>query len=185
MGKLKQKELPKNIMESINLSNDEKVLLWLKGTNKEWLICSDKQVFIIKKGFMTGHTFGSGVFQMPYKNIAGATVNYHLLSGYFELSAGGMQNTAKSYWSNDKGSDPKQAPNCISITSKSLANEFREACTFINNKIGESSTSQTSQTPHYSNNIPEQIRKLAELKQSGILTDDEFETKKKELLDKI
>lgn len=46
---------------------DEKVVLALKGSNKEYLICTDKHVLIIKKGFMTGHTFGVGKFKIAYK----------------------------------------------------------------------------------------------------------------------
>ena len=53
---------------------------------------------IVKSGFMTGQMFGSSVFQLPYGGIASAEVKYRILSGYFEVSAGGMQNTAKSYW---------------------------------------------------------------------------------------
>ncbi|MEL7210979.1 MAG: SHOCT domain-containing protein [Actinomycetota bacterium] len=33
--------------------------------------------------------------------------------------------------------------------------------------------------------MPEQIEKLAQLRQQGILTDHEFETKKKQLLDRL
>lgn len=33
--------------------------------------------------------------------------------------------------------------------------------------------------------IPEQIRKLAELRDAGVLNEDEFETKKKDLLDRM
>jgi len=35
------------------------------------------------------------------------------------------------------------------------------------------------------NDIPEQIKKLAELKEIGAITEDEFEAKKKDLLDKM
>lgn len=176
-------KLPDNVLKSITLLPNERILMWLKGTFKEWLICTDKRAFIVKKGFMTGNTFGGNVFQMFYKNITSVEVNFHLVSGYFEISAGGVQNTIKNYWSTDKKFNPTQAPNCISITNKDLANKFKEACTFITNKIQE----ETVQNNNTSQNIdiPEQIKKLAELKEQGILTEDEFETKKKELLSKI
>lgn len=178
-------QLPEDILKAINLGDNEKVELWLKGAFKEWLICTNKQVFIIKKGFMTGHTFGNGVFQMPYRNIAGATVNYHLLSGYFEISAGGMQNTAKDYWSSDKNSDPSKAPNCVSINDKALSAKFKEAAAFIMDKIQKLNDSQTNGTSSIDTDIPTQIKKLAELKDQGILTEDEFNKKKIELLSKM
>lgn len=178
-------QLPKDILESINLGNNEKIELWLKGAFKEWLICTNNQVFIIKKGFMTGHTFGNGVFQMPYKNITGATVNYHLLSGYFEINAGGMQNTVKDYWSNDKNSDPSKAPNCVSINDKKTSTKFKEAAAFIMNKVQNLNNSQTNVASNINIDIPTQIKKLAELKNQGILTEDEFNKKKTELLSKM
>ena len=81
-----------------NLATGETVLVRLKGAVKEALICTDRRVMIVKSGFMTGQMFGSSVFQLPYGGIASAEVKYRILSGYFEVSAGGMQNTAKSYW---------------------------------------------------------------------------------------
>lgn len=176
-------KLPEKVLKAINLVEGDEILLWLKGTFKEWLVCTNTQVFIIKKGFMTGHTFGNGVFQMPYKNVSGANVTYHLMSGYFELSAGGMQNTDKSYWSNKKGESPQQAKNCISITDKKLAAKFKEACAFIMKKVQEQS--QVSAQNINVQDIPEQIKKLADLKNAGILTEDEFNSKKSELLEKM
>jgi len=177
--------LPNDILKSINLDQDESILMWLRGAFKEWLVCTNRQVFIIKKGFMTGHFFGSNVYQMPYKNIMGATVNYHLTTGYFELNTGGMENSTKDYWSSDAKSDPKQAPNCISILGKDSANEFRKACAFISNKVSVSEQTQINNNMQQKEDIPTLIRKLADLKTQGILTENEFETKKKELLSKM
>ncbi|MEY8001617.1 SHOCT domain-containing protein [Clostridium sp. Mt-5] len=181
-GKKKKDEIPENVLEAANLKNED-IELWVKGAEKEWLICTDNQVYIVKKGFMTGHTFGFGVFQMPYKNITGANVNYHLATGYFEISAGGMQNTQKDYWSHDKNSDPHQAQNCISVAGKEMANKFREASSYILNKAHEfnSNNSPTNNIV----DIPEQIKKLADLKTQGILTEEEFNKKKSELLAKM
>lgn len=50
----------------------------------------------------------------------------------------------------------------------------------VKSRIGK--RSDTSSTTL---DIPDQIKKLAELKSAGILSDDEFETKKKELLSKM
>jgi len=48
------------------------------------------------------------MFQCPYANVAGAQVNLRLVTGYFEVSTGGMQNMPKSFWSNDKGVSAEQ-----------------------------------------------------------------------------
>jgi hypothetical protein len=113
------------------LSPNETVTLKLKGAFNEGLICTDRRVLILKGGFMAGQLLGNDVFQQPYGNIAGVQVVYHLASGYFELSAGGMANTRKSYWSNDRKNDPAKAPNCVSLNSKKQAGSSgRRARTF-------------------------------------------------------
>jgi hypothetical protein len=42
-----------------------------------------------------------------------------------------------------------------------------------------------AQTQSRADDTAEQIRKLAELRDSGVLTDEEFETKKRELLSRL
>lgn len=175
------------IIESLppkfNVSVGEIILLCIKGTNKEWLVCTDKKLYIVKRGFMTGHTFGDGVLQFPYKNISGVQTEYHILSGYFQVSSGGMQNTKKDYWAQGQDS-PQASPNCVTILGKELLQKFKTACNFINEKIAEShETVSTAPTPI--NDIASQIIKISELHKLGILTDKEYETKKSELLSRM
>jgi hypothetical protein len=108
----------------------EEILLCLKGLLKEALVCTDRRVTIVKSGFGTGHTFGSDVFQLAYANVASAQVESGFWGGYFEISAGGMQNTPKSLFSNSKGPTAQKSPNCISLAS-SQAECFLAACAFI------------------------------------------------------
>jgi hypothetical protein len=112
-----------------NLAPDEQIIVKMKGAFNEALVCTDRRVMIIKSGFMTGNMFGSDIFQVPYVNITGAQVNTHLLTGYFEVSAGRIQNQPKSYWQTDKNS-PQKAPNCISLNRK-LFDPFRSASNLI------------------------------------------------------
>jgi Bacterial PH domain len=122
-------QLPGRIESALTeiLEPDETIEVQLKGAFKEGLVCTDHRLIIIKGGFMTGQTFGTNVFQVPYANITGVDVKKHMTSGYFEISTGGMQGTEKSYWSNKKGYNAKQAPNTVSIVGKSDAERFRKA----------------------------------------------------------
>jgi Bacterial PH domain len=108
-----------------NLQPGEHVQIKLKGANKEALVCTDRRVMILKTGAATGHLFGAGVFQLPYRNITGAQVNKHLISGYFEVSAGGSQNRNTTYM------NAAQRENCVSIVSKDSFAKFRDAGAFI------------------------------------------------------
>lgn len=184
-------KLPSKIEKTLNdmLLPEEEIHFQLKGAFKEGLVCTNKRVIILKSGLMTGQVFGSDAFQQPYSNIAGVQVKYNLMSGYFELSAGGMQNTVKNYWSTDKNSDPAKAPNCISLNSKSQANKFREACNFIMSKIDElhtpSSPVVSGPVQSAQDDPMEALEKLGKLKTAGVLTDEEFQAKKAELLARI
>ena len=57
---------------------------------------------------MTGQILGTDTFQCPYSMVAGAEVRFHLLTGYFDLSTGGMQNTPKSFWQGGSEADRRQ-----------------------------------------------------------------------------
>ncbi len=91
------------------------MVVQLKGAFTEALICTDFRVLIIKGGRMTGQVFGTDTFQCNYLNIAAAEVRFHLVTGYFELSMGGMQNTPKSFWQVSKKPTAARASNCVSI----------------------------------------------------------------------
>lgn len=188
-------ELPSRLEKALPelLAPNEEIIIKLKGAFKEGLICTDRRVIILKGGFMAGQVFGNDAFQQPYSNIAGVQVKFNLLSGYFEMSAGGMQNRSKSYWSTDKNTDPAKAPNCISLSGKPMANKFREACNFILEKIDQAHNGGVRQTvaetatakSESSDDIISSIEKLGKLKDAGILSEEEFNTKKAELLSRL
>ncbi|MGF1275546.1 PH domain-containing protein [Acetobacter pasteurianus] len=166
------------------LNNDEKIIIRLKGAYKEALICTNKRIIIIKTGFMTGQTFGSNTFQLPYKSIATAEVKYKMLSGYFEISAGGMQNTEKKFWSSNSSNSPVKAPNCISLDSKIQASKFREACSVIMDMVHglQKSRTEASTQPDASEDLVSKIERLWALKEAGAISTEEFNAAKAKLI---
>ena len=117
----------------------EKVFVKLRGTFSEGLVCTSTRVIILKSGFMTGQLFGTNTFQLPYSQVTGVRVRFNLFTGYFEISAGGMQNTDKNFWDNDKQFSPAKAPNCVSINGRGNASKFQRACGLILNWNNRSS----------------------------------------------
>lgn len=128
---------------------------------------------------MTGHTFGAGIYRMPYQNISGVRVEFHLASGYFEVSAGGMQNTPKSYWENGKNS-PQQSPNTISLVTGNK-DTFMQAADIINSLIS-SFNQQPLGTSNNALDPIEQIKRYKDLADTGVISQEEFDAKKKQLL---
>lgn len=84
------------------ISGWEHLYIAIQGGVKEYLFATDEAVYIIKKGYMTGHTFGNGVYRIPYQNITNVLVEYHFMSGYLKVTTSGMPHETKSYWSTDK-----------------------------------------------------------------------------------
>lgn len=184
-------QLPDRIETELSkiLYPSEEVLVKLKGAFKEGLICTDRRVIILKGGLMTGQILGNNTFQQPYSNIAGVQVKFHLMSGYLEVSGGGMQNTPKSYWSSDKKSDPAKAPNCVSLNSKRQAERFREACSLILTRIDHSRGAfvPPSSIAGRTDDVDplEMLERLGKLRDAGVVSEDEFLAKKAEILGRL
>lgn len=121
---------------------------------------------------MTGHTFGSGILRMSYRNITNAEVVYRVFTGYFELSAGGLEN--KPNYQN-----PDQRPNCIRIASRPIKEDFETACGIIMEKVAEA---HSGGVPIVAKSAADEIREYKALCDDGVITKAEFEKKKKELL---
>jgi hypothetical protein len=113
------------------LFKDEILHVKLRGIYKEALVCTNQRVMVVKGGYMVGQTFGTNLFQVPYQSVSGVEVKFNIMYGYFELSAGGMQNTPKKVLAANSSNTPQQALNCVSLNSRKQAQRFREACGFI------------------------------------------------------
>lgn len=184
--------LPNDLEKALSqvLAHGEEVTVKLKGAFKEALVCTDRRVIIVKKGFMTGQTFGSDAFQQPYRSIAGVQVKFNIMSGYVEVNSGGMQNVSKSYWAQSGSADPSKAPNCVSLNSKQQAERFRQAASYILERIDgahapQPASAETSAAPTEQEAVLASITRLGELRDAGVLTEEEFSTKKAELLARL
>ncbi len=126
-------DLPASLTKLVasSIPEDEQVIIRMKGAFKEILVCTARRLLIAKTGFMTGHMFGSNLFQLPMSAVTSVEVKFHLLTGYMEVSTGGMQNTDKTYWATGKTNNSTQAPNCISINSRADVDKYQRACSKI------------------------------------------------------
>jgi hypothetical protein len=166
---------------STALAPSEQVFIKLRGTFKEALVCTSTRVIILKAGWMTGQIFGTDMFQCPYSNVAGAQVNFHLLTGYFELSTGGMQGTPKSFWEGGKNLTAAKSPNCVSISGSEMAQKFRQACAFIMQRAsGDMRAGEQA-----SENGLGVLERLARLRDAGVISAAEFQAKKAEILSRL
>ncbi len=166
-----------------NLSPGEIVEVQLKGRWKEALVCTDRRVLIVKSGFMTGNTFGSNVFQLPYSNVAGCEVKTGFLSAWFELNAGGMQNRPKKVWTTNPNEKPENAPNCVSLLEKPMIARFRQAASYIleRNSAGHRGAAPLAPSPQ--EDMMSALERLWKLKCDGALSQGEYDTAKATLIE--
>jgi len=165
-----------------NINQDEKILFCLVGNFNQSLVALDKRILIIKTGFMAGATFGSRVTSFHYKDITSIEVNTGLINGVIEISTPSYQGTKeKDWWSMDRDRDPMKISNCIPI-EKAKLKEYQPYLEKLRQKIGEAKTTTSPQFYPSGKDIGSELKELASLHSSGVLSDEEFEQAKRKLL---
>lgn len=161
-----------------SLQDDEQILVKLQGSFGEALILTNLRLYIVKWGFMAGNTFGGRCNAFELKNITSVEFKKSLLTGSVEILTPATQNAQKSYWG---GNDSTvKADNIVSM-QRDKFQLFSEAVKIIRNKISESHQVGTINQNSEINDMA-QLEKLAELKEKGIVTEEEFQAKKKQIL---
>lgn len=176
-------DLPGSLEAKITgaLAPGESAIIKLRGALKEALICTDRRVLIIKSGFGTGSTFGVNLFQLAYQNITSVEVKFGLVSGYFEISTGGVQNTRKTIWTTDPDKNPSRSPNCVGLNLRCDKSRFDRACTYIMERVHKQRTGAPDTSMRPASSISDVLR-LADLYERGLLTEEEFRSEKAKLM---
>jgi hypothetical protein len=185
MGKPKyaiddRNQLHKDANKSLNqnLSVNEKVKVIIRGLWDSALIGTECRCFVYKRGIMGGVTFGSKLTSWDYLNLNGVQIETGPMSGFVSLQGPGIESKDLSYW-NTGNTGPASSPFALSI-NKELFDQAREGVSVLRSLISSAQQPKVEISSPLS--IPDQIRKLAELRDQGILTAEEFELKKKDLL---
>jgi len=165
-----------------NLMNGESVLAIVRGTYDSAAIATDRRIFIFKKGMMSGAAMAKKLVTWDYRAVTGVQVETGMVSGTFVIQAAGAQVVDGSYWSTGKN-DPAKASNALALTrdhfdqAKAGAAAIRQLVAAHHQPAAVTAPAATDPT--------DQLRKLGELRDAGVLTVEEFDTKKAELLARI
>jgi len=165
-----------------NISPDEEIGIKLKGTHGEGFVVTNKRVYILKWGFSTGNTFGGRCNGFEFTNIVSVEFRKGLLTGTIEVLTPATQNAQRSAWNFSNNSAP-MSDNVVTITrdkfdiSQEVVRVSREIIAKGNrvNEVG-------AKKPEKEDTVA-LLEKLAELKEKGIITEEEFKAKKKKVLD--
>lgn len=137
------------------LGQYETKILNTETTRKGVLIATDRRVIFFAKK-LTGYDLE--VF--PYSNISSIEASKGLMGHSISLFSSGNKVKIKWIQEENKG-------------------DMQKFINYVKENIGKKSGGQTN------NDVIDQIKKLAELKESGIISEEEFKNKKEDLLSKI
>lgn len=183
LGRKEQQAVEKNLLPG------EAVICQVVGASNQALVVTNRKTLIIKAGFMAGATFGAKVTSFDLRTVASVEVRVNMMTGTLQISAGGLQTSDKGYWGTGRES-AFQSPNVIPFP-RGQENDFQRAAAIIRELAAAAHTpaSPTAQTEAPAASIApdpiEQLRKLAELKDAGVLTAQEFNRKKADILGRM
>jgi hypothetical protein len=166
-----------------NLMSGELVRVIIYGNGVSAMIGTDRRVFVFKKGWMAGATFGKKIASWDYANITGIQIVTGPTSGVVAIEAAGVQAVNMNYWAGGPNS-ADNSPNAIKFSGKDHLERARLGTAELRRLIAEHQAVKHA-PPQPAQTIIEQLRQLGELHSSGILTKEEFEAKKSDLLARL
>lgn len=161
-----------------NVSRDETVRVIIHGANGQAIIGTDTRAFVCKPGFLAGATLGAEVTSWSYQNITGVQVHKGMLTGSVVIQAPGQSGKKTSYWG-QKNDDPYKAPNAIPVAGD--WNDAKAGVALLRQLVDAVHTPAPS-PERASPSTADELRKLAELRSDGILSEEEFQAAKARLL---
>jgi hypothetical protein len=166
-----------------NLAHGEGVQVIITGPSAQAIIGTGHRVFVYKKGFMAGASFGSELTSWDYRNLVGVQLHTGMMSGAVVLQAPGQSGTRTNVWKQGD-SDPYKAPNAIPINrpydqAEAGVARLRQLIHFAQNGH---QTVPSAPAPVPAASLVDEIKRLADLHAAGALTNEEFTAFKAELL---
>ena len=186
--KIKNRAKPVNLIVNLggrgerllkkNFQNDETCIAKLKGGFGEAFVVTDHNVYVLKWGLMAGQFFGGRCNCWPFERITGIECKKGLVTGIVEVLTPAHQNIkGMSYWAVGSKRSAIESDNAVSFFDRDY-NKFQEA---VNRARKLMANKSRLSEPGKADNLF-QIEKLAELKDKGIITKEEFDAKKKMIL---
>ena len=180
--------LKKSLIDALGESEPIEFALYAGGFTKsnQMLVATPTRIIIGKIGPLAGVTLGALVTSYNYESIVSIETRTGPINGWLEiLNAANQATLNPHYWSNSEMNDPYKRPNCLPAPNKSLKT-FAPYINKIREKVDAAKKIQPMATQVIQgNDVAEQIKKLNELKEAGVLNDEEFAAAKTRLLNSL
>ena len=163
------------------LIEDEELFICMPGLRGEALAATDSRVIVLKAGIGSGAGLGRKAKSFPFSHITSIEVSCGLIQGRLQVSAPG---TAEAGQGSLK--EAYHAENVVNFAKGSKKTspgykEFTEAAKALRQLVHEAQTG-SSQSARGQDSSLADLEKLADLRDKGIITPEEFESKKKQIL---
>lgn len=162
---------------------NRRVVAEISGNNR-YIIISDDIVFVGSKGIASGSFFGTKVKRYPIDTITSIDVRKALLTVELEIVMPGAFEAGNTR----QGISSRATNENITMFKKNQYEDVQRIANLIfeiQQWRKENQNKPQAQVIEKKSTIPEQIKQLAELRDDGILSFEEFEEKKKELLSRL
>ena len=164
-----------------NRMADEQVLISLQGMPGQAIVVTNRRVMVIKAGSASGSMLGQKAKSFDIPAISSVEFSCGFSQGRVQISASGTAEQTQRFGQGvfDSLVEASRAENVVQFpaTRKHL---FQAAANRIRQLAAEAKAPKAVSPPIH--DVADQIRKLAELRTAGILTEDEFQAKKADLL---
>lgn len=160
---------------------DHNVRFVIMGIHGQAIITLSERLVIVKAGLMAGATGGGRATSFRYADIIALEINTGWVTSVIEIITAGHTGTPQhDFWAIGRDRDPRKLSNTLPLT-KELLEKQKEYIDVLRGLIDEAK-SCSAPTTGPAVDIVKQLRDLADLKEKGILSVEEFEQAKKRLL---
>jgi hypothetical protein len=155
-----------------------KILVKLKGSFGQALVITDKNLYVLKWGWLAGNLLGGRCMSFAHRHIVGLEIRKGWFTGTFEVLTPATQNDQKSYWGTGNN-NAIESDNVITFDNSGFG-LFQKAVRIGLELINKSHVQNSQNSPNETNYS--ELGKLSELRERNIITQEEFEAKKKKIL---
>jgi Short C-terminal domain len=188
--------LPKQVRKHTggHISDHEPILFFLEGTQHQTLVALLDRVVIMKPGFMANATGGCRVTTIHYSEMTGVQVNTGHLMGVLQVTSPSYPAVRTDYWTSagkaaKAGVDSATvAPNCIPIAKRQVQMwepQLERLRRLVAEAHASAQPTPAPAPPVQGASAADRLKQLAELHDAGIVSAEEFESKKEQLLQEL
>lgn len=174
------------------LEPGERIFVIVNGAYQQAVVGTDRRVFVYKAGNKTGSMWRRKLASWSYPEIADIELQIGVKSGVLTVHPHVLDPAIARYGAAGKGS-PQQSPNAITFAGKpgsmvvDRVEALRGLVAAANGAPAAAGAVPASAAPgrDSTEGITDEIRKLGQLRDDGLLTEEEFQAKKAELLERF